>query len=102
MKITNIHGDVFLVKENKLPKGAKQLKWHKGFILERGEGVNTHTIEDECEVYEKDGIMYLKVDSPIKIDHEEHGVQIVEPGIYRKEIEREFDYEEMETRNVQD
>ena len=52
-KITNIHGDVTLVKVNSIPKDAKKIQWEKGFILERGEGVHTHIIEDKCEIYEK-------------------------------------------------
>lgn len=101
-KIFAIHGDVTLIKLDKLPEGLKRLEWQKGFVLERGEGVHTHTIEDECEIYEENGTLYLKVSNPIKIDHEEHGVEIIEPGIYRKEIEQVFDYEEMESRRVMD
>ena len=101
-KIENIHGDVTLTEVKSIPLGAKKIKWQKGFVLERGEGIHTHVIEDKCEIYEKDGIMYLKNDTPIKINHEEHGVQIIDPGIHRKNIERVFDYEEMEDRNVQD
>ena len=101
-KVTNQHGDVVLVKINLIPKDAKKLQWHKGFILEKGEGVHTHTIEGECEIYEKEGTMYLKVNSPVRLDHEEHGTQTLEPGIYKKEIERVFSYEDMEARKVQD
>lgn len=101
-KIVVAHGDVSLVKINELPKGLKQVKWHKGFILEKGEGQHLHTIEDECEIYEKDGVMYLKVDKTIKINHEEHGIQTIEPGIYRKDLEQEFSYEDFEARNVID
>lgn len=101
-KIYAIHGDVTLVVDNKIPKGAKQIKCNKGFILEKGEGVHTHTIESECEIYEKDGVIYLKSDKPIILNHEEHGIQTLEPGIYHKEIEQVFDYEEMEARQVID
>lgn len=102
MKITNIHGDVTLVKVNSIPENAKQIKWNKNFVLERGEGVHTHIIKDECQIYEYNEVMYLKVDNQIEIDHEEHGVQIIEPGIYRKDMERVFDYEDMEERQVID
>lgn len=101
-KILAIHGDVTLVQGTSIPEGAKQKKWNKGFVLERGEGVHTHTIESECEIYEKDGVMYLKSDKPITIDHEEHGVEVLQPGIYRKEMEQVFDYEDMEARQVVD
>jgi len=101
-KIILIHGDVSLYEAKEIPKDAKKLKWHKGFIIEKGEGVHTHTIEDECEIYEKDGALYLKIDKPVEIDHEEHGKQTLEPGIYRKDSEQEFNYEDMEIRNTQD
>ena len=101
-KVYGIHGDVTLVKINELPKGLNQIKFVKDFVLERGEGVHTHIVKDECELFEKDGVIYLKADEQIRLDHEEHGVQVLEPGIYRKEMERNFDYEEMEARQVID
>lgn len=97
------HGDVVLVKENKLPYNFKGKKAKKGFIVEKGEGVHTHEILDgDCYVDEIDGVMWLNLKSPTKITHEEHGVKILEPGIYRKEIENEFDYEAMEARKTRD
>jgi len=96
------HGDVTLYKVSSIPKTAKELKWKKGFILEKGEGVHTHTIENECGIYEADGVLYLKVEQPVQINHEEHGLQTIEPGLYRKDLEQEFNYEDMEARNTQD
>lgn len=101
-KIVLFHGDCTIYKATNIPADAKKLNWKPGFILEKGEGVHTHTIEDECEIYEQNGSLYLKVDAPIKINHDEHGVQVLEPGIYRKDLEQEFDYEDMESRNTRD
>jgi len=101
-KIYAIHGDVSLVRINQLPDGVDTVKYTPNFVLEKGEGVHLHTIKDKCEIYQKGGVMYLKVDSPIRIDHEEHGVEVIEPGIYRKDLEQVFDYEEMEARKVID
>lgn len=101
-EIYSIHGDITIVKVKSIPEDSTKKQWKKGFVLERGEGIHTHTIEDECEIYEYEGTMYLKVTDPIKIDHEEHGAQVLEPGIYRKEIEQVFDYEEMESKRVVD
>jgi hypothetical protein len=101
-KIYGIHGDVTLVKVLKLPTGVKPIKYVKNFILEKGEGVHTHIIESQCELYEVNGVMYLKSDKEIILNHEEHGMQVLEPGIYRKEMERAFDYEDMEAKQVQD
>lgn len=98
------HGDVLIYKVEAIPNGAKKVNIQNGFVLERGEGVHTHVINDVsgCEVYEKDGVMYLSVSSPVELDHEEHGVKVLEPGIYRKEIENEFDYESFEARKTVD
>ncbi len=104
-KIVNIHGDVTLIEVNSIPEGAKKIKWYQGFILEKGEGVNIHTIENECEIYEKDGVMYYKeITEPIRIDHKEHGLQTIKTktGIVKKEIEREYDYETKEARQTLD
>jgi hypothetical protein len=106
-KIVMIHGDVTLCAADSIPKTAKKVVWEPGFILEKGEGVHTHTIENECEIYvdEKSGRMYLKEKTgPIVVNHEEHGKQqILSPTkIVYKEIEQEFDYESMEARNTMD
>jgi hypothetical protein len=99
------HGDLVLEKVSAIPTGAKKIKISKGFIVERGEGTNTHTLleTEGVEAYEKDGVLYLKVDKKVNLlDHEEHGVQTYEPGIYRKGIELEYDAEADEARRTQD
>jgi len=106
-RIVLIHGDVTLYEAKSIPKTAKRIDFKKGFILEKGEGVHTHTIENECEVYldEKTGRMYLKeVSGKIKVNHEEHGLKEIETktGIVYKDLEQEFDYEGMEARNTRD
>jgi len=101
-KAIMFHGDITLYKVSSIPATAKKLKWIKGFVLEKGEGEHLHTIEDECGIYEVGGVLYLKVEKPIQINHEEHGLQTIEPGLYRKDLEQEFNYEDMEARNTQD
>src|SRR3990167_1489306 len=104
-KIVMIHGDVTLYEVKEIPATAKKVEWKPGFILEKGEGANTHTIENDCDIYidEVTGRMYLKQKAePIQINHEEHGLQTLELGIYRKDLEQEFDYESMEARNTRD
>lgn len=104
-KIVLCHGDVTLYEAKEIPTTAKRIPWHKGFILEKGEGVNTHTIENECDIYldERTGRMYLKeTTAPIEINHEEHGLQTIPAKIVYKDLEQEFDYENMESRNTRD
>ena len=103
-KIENQHGDLLLVKVESVPCEAKKLNVGNGYILERGEGVHTHVLDDvsNVDVFEKDGNIYVKVKKLSTINHEEHGPQTLKPGIYRKAIERVFDYEAMEARRVID
>jgi len=99
------HGDVILIAVNEIPEGAKQVKLPKrGFILERGEGVHTHVIEDTTglKVYEKDGVMYLLAENAVQVDHEEHGLKTIEARPIEKIIEREWDYESEEARKTVD
>lgn len=101
----NQHGDVILEKVDIIPEGAKEIKLHKGFVVERGEGVHTHRLltTDGVTGYEKDGTLYLQVNKKVDLlDHEEHGVQTYEPGIYRKGIELEYDAELDEARRTAD
>jgi len=103
-KITNQHGDLLFEEANEIPKEAKRVEIEPGHVLERGEGVHIHSLEDVegIKVYEHNGGIYVKVDSPVRINHREHGVQILTPGIKKKKIERVWDYEKNERRNVLD
>lgn len=103
-KIANQHGDVFLVLIDEIPLGAKEIKINNGWVLERGEGVHTHCIDDisGVKVYEKDGDIFVQVDKATTLSHEEHGVQILQPGIHKKKVERVWDYEKEEARQVID
>lgn len=99
------HGDVLLVKIDKISRGAKKVEVKDGFILERGEGVHTHFLPsvDGVDVFENTKKeIELLVTTPTKIDHEEHGVKILPPGIYRKEIENEYDAEKDEAFKTRD
>ena len=104
MKIANQHGDLLLEAVDQLPKDAKRIEIQNGYVIERGEGVHTHIFPDVqgIEVYEKDGQIFVRVNKQTELDHEEHGRQIVKPGIYRKRIERVWDYETLEARRTID
>jgi len=103
-KISNQHGDLFFALVPGFPEGAKRLEAVRGFVLERGEGVHTHVLEDVegVEIVEKDGEIYVRVDRPTRINHEEHGIQVLKPGTYKKCIERVWDYESEEARRTLD
>lgn len=102
-KVMNQHGDVVLQVAD-IPKDANPVKVENGFILERGEGIHTHIFPDVSgiEVFEKDGETFVRVNKTTQIDHEEHGRQTLKPGVYKKNIERVWDYESEEARRVRD
>lgn len=102
--IKNQHGDLLLQEISSIPDGATRIELTGPYVIERGEGIHTHVLTDieGIEVYEKDGDTYVKVLRDPKITHEEHGYQPIKPGIYKKSIERVYDYETEETRKVID
>lgn len=102
--IKHQHGDLILYATEGIPKTAKRIDAKDGFVVERGEGVHLHYLEtvDGVAVYQDDETLYLHVDKPTKLIHEEHGCQVLEPGVYKKVIEREWDYESEEARKTLD
>jgi hypothetical protein len=106
MKVLHQHGDLILHEANAIPQGAKKITIKGNFILEKGEGVNLHELvvdDGALEIYEANGTIYLKTHKPVQLTHKEHGTQTLEPNkIYKKVIEREFDYESNEARQTRD
>lgn len=102
-RIENQHGDL-LLEVSEIPQGAQKIDVKNGYVIEHGEGVHTHIFPnvEGIEVFEKEGEIYVRVNKKTSLDHEEHGQQIVMPGIYKKKIERVWDYETMESRKVID
>jgi len=99
------HGDVILVSANEIPAGAKKIEIGERFVIEKGEGVHTHVIENtdgmEARI-EKKGVLWLKCSIPKTVTHEEHGPKIIPVGVCYKEIENEYDAEADEVRKTQD
>ena len=97
-----IHGDVDLLHLDTLPDGfTKQSKpelRNGAYVVEAGEHsghyhVLTPTKDSQIEVFENqdgDKIFQIKF-APAVITHEEHAPLIIQPGIYRKKIETEYD-----------
>lgn len=98
-------GDVLLKRVDDIPKGAKKVvRKAKGFVLAEGE-VTGHAhviVEDDIGVSELDGVMYIKTDKLVDLTHEEHGTITIEPGIWKRDIVKEFDAFDEEARNVKD
>ena len=104
-KVLFQQGDLIIYKTDKIPEGAKEIKHNGRFTLLKGEGVNTHDLVDvkgDAKIYEKDGVLYLNIKKSVEVSHQEHGVQEIEPGIGYRDVEQNFDYENMEARNTRD
>jgi hypothetical protein len=110
MKINQARqGDVWverITKTNAIPKDAKPLALQgKRIILAAGEVTGHHhaiAIDERtiCEAYEKDGKIYLHVEAPKDLVHEEHGHITLPAGYYESWIQREWDV--FESRRAQD
>lgn len=88
-------GDVALFQIKKLPL-TEELKIEKSNILARGEATNaTHVIENGVVYEDREG-MYVVVDDEGKLVHNRgegidgHNTLIIEKGVYRVSIERDF------------
>ena len=100
-----IQSDVYLTEAEGIPKNAEKVSARNGrFILAEGEATgHAHAVvDDELEVYEKDGILYIKASRPFTIVHEEHAPVTVEAGIWEVDRQREYDPFLEETRTVTD
>lgn len=105
IKLYTQQGDCILEEVLKIPKTAKKIKLSTSLIVLKGEGVNTHEITDtqNIEAYEENGTLYLKTNKEVSLIHQEHGMKTLEPNkIYKRIVEREWNYEDMEARNTKD
>ena len=104
-KIYFQQGDVIGVEVDSIPKTAKRIEAKGRFIVEKGEGVNTHELlnAEKFEIYQEGDTLYLKALEQDALWHTEHGTQVITPGkIIRRRIEREWDYEAEEARKTLD
>ena len=90
-----------------LIKKVKSIKGNKLNHLTLAEGESTghkHVItEGDAELYEDNGVLYLRVKSDeATLTHQEHKPVVIEKGDYEIGIVREFDHLTEETKNVSD
>ena len=97
-------GDVILKQISSLPEGKGVERKSRGFVLAEGESTgHAHTIEDEVELVEKNGVLYLGVKGDsVTLKHEEHGHVEIPAGNYEISIVKEYDHFAEEARNVVD
>jgi hypothetical protein len=98
-------GDVNIESCDSIPKDAKPLPLENGlYVIARGETTgHKHALEaDGVEVYEKDGLMYVKVSREVQLKHEEHKPVTIPRGTFKMWGVREYDHAKEEARRVQD
>ena len=99
-------GDVLFKRIASIPSDAKPTR---SPILASGEHTGHHHEVDvldiaggDVEVFEKEGVKFLKTTKNVTIRHPEHKEITVEPGIWQIGIVREYDYFEDMARQVRD
>jgi hypothetical protein len=99
------HGDVILKRITAIPQTAKTVKCEKQIVLAEGEITgHAHRILDlsGAELRQSGSVMYLHLDQPKDLVHEEHGKLRIDPGDYEIDRVKEFNPFEREIRRIQD
>lgn len=74
-------GDILFERVDKIPEGAKQLD-HR--IVARGEATgHTHTITAPGRLWEWNGEVFVEAPGEVMVEHQEHGVGTLTPGIWK-------------------
>lgn len=95
-------GDCF-IESAVIPKEATATKAENGrCVLLRGEATGHHhsVSADDVEMFERDGTLFLRVNTETPLEHQEHAPITLAPGEYVMRRQRE--YWDDEVRNVAD
>lgn len=84
-------GDVLIEPVRSIPAKAKKLAGAR-MVLAEGEATgHAHTIAEEYgEMYERDGVLYLRIAEAAPLEHQEHATITIAPGTYRVTRQREW------------
>ena len=92
------HVDVLLYPVHRV-KGKRI----EGRILAKGEATgHAHVAEGRAELYQDDGMLYLRVTGVAEITHPEHKPLSISPGAYAVRLVSEYDHFAEEARAVRD
>ncbi len=97
-------GDVIFIPTQEKIKGKKlnHLVAAEGEITGHKHEV-AGTIGKDAELYENDGVLYLRILSPsVPVKHEEHGKLILPQKGYIIDTPQEYDYVSRENKKIQD
>ena len=106
---TFFHGEVVITRIKAIPAGVKKVKAkNKAYKLADSETTGNHHMlqaKDGVELYEKDGVLYLKNDVPTDVFcvvKDRHDTETLAPGVYEIDRAKEHDYLTGMKRNVSD
>ena len=97
-------GDVLFRSIEALPEKVKEIKQNGPIVVAQGETTgHAHKILDDVKAFldEKDN-MFLEIESPVTVVHEEHKPIELPEGIYMVDKVREYDHFQEESRRVRD
>ena len=82
-------GDLLITKVKAIPEGAAK---RNDRVLAEGEATGHFHKLDRGDVYEKEGVLYFRVDegTETRLDHPEHGTMTFTPGEYKVVRQREY------------
>lgn len=97
-------GDVLFKSVKDIPTSAKPIKkTQRGYVLAEGEVTgHAHVITEEVDLWSTDKVKYLKNDSPVEVNHEEHNTVTIPKGTWEVGIVQEYDHFAEEAKNVAD
>jgi hypothetical protein len=98
-------GDVIIRRIKGIPEGAKRVsRTTRGFVLAEGEATgHAHVIDDDIELYEMNGSLFIKAGRPVRVRHEEHDLIDLSRGTYTIGFVREYDhFDAAMTRRIKD
>lgn len=98
------HGDLLLSTVEGLPAGCTVIHDGPGAVLAEGELTgHAHRVKQSGTLLRAiDGTVYLKLDAPADLTHEEHKTIHLVPAIYEVKRVQEYDYLAMQARTVAD
>lgn len=102
-----LHGEATLKPVSALPSGAEKQPHNGDLIIAASETVGHHhrvyCEEKEAALYERDGVLYLKVETPVDVTcRDKHDAVTLDPGVYEVGAQREWNYLEKIERKVAD
>jgi len=99
-----VQGDVYFISAERIPHhAAAKKKDHRGFVIAEGEATgHAHVIDDDIELFEADGTLYVRTVKEVRVTHEEHRPLTLRAGLWRVGRIREYDPFLEEVRLVRD